>query len=69
MKNAAYVASGETPVVLCSYGTTPAKAMKKMAKLVDKFMYKYDDAVVLGFNSHYDDDGTFCMNVTISVWS
>jgi hypothetical protein len=69
MKNGAYVASGETPIVLCAYGVTPGKAMRKMAKLIDKHVKHYDDCIILGFNSHYDEDGTFCMNATISLWS
>jgi hypothetical protein len=69
MKNNAYVAFGETPIVLCSYGTTPGKAMKKMTKLIDKYINENEDCVVLGLNSHYDEDGTFCMNATISLWS
>lgn len=65
----AYVAHGEDPLVLCAYGETPGKAMKKMAKLVDSYVKNNDENLVLGMNSHYDDDGTFCMNVTISYWS
>jgi uncharacterized lipoprotein NlpE involved in copper resistance len=31
-----YVASGENPKVLCSYGNTPAEAFKQMAKLLEE---------------------------------
>jgi hypothetical protein len=68
MKNYAYVAHGELPIVLCAYGETPGKAMKKMAKLIDKHLNQDDSHLVLGMNSGYDDDGVFCMNVTLSSW-
>jgi hypothetical protein len=68
MKSSAYVAYGEWTTLLCAYGETPGKAMKKMAKLIDKYFNEDDSHLVLGMNSHYDEDGTFCMNVTISPW-
>jgi hypothetical protein len=68
MKNNAYTAYGENPLVLCSYGTTPGKAMKEMGKLVDKYIKESEDSLVLGMNSMYDEDGIFCMNVTLSIW-
>lgn len=67
-KNDAYTASGEFPILLCSYGRTPGKAMKEMGKLVDKYLKQDDSCLVLGMNSTYDDDGYFCMNATISSW-
>jgi hypothetical protein len=68
MNSSAYVAHGERTTLLCSYGPTPAKAMKKMAKLINKHFNEDDSYLVLGINGHYDEDGTFCMNVTISPW-
>lgn len=68
MKNNSYEASGESPIVLCSYGKTPGKAMKEMGKLVDRYIKKDESVLILGTNSSYDEDGVFCMNVTISSW-
>jgi len=68
MKNSAYVAHGESTILLCAYGETPGRAMKKMAKLIDKHFKEDDSYLILGINSHYDEDGTFCMNVTLSPW-
>jgi len=68
MKNNAYVASGEQTLLLCSYGKTPGKAMKAMGKLIDRHLRDDDSYLVLGTNSMYDEDGVFCMNVTISPW-
>jgi hypothetical protein len=68
MKNNAYVAYGEDPVLVCSYGKTPGKAMKELGKLIDKHIKQNEDYLVLGMNSSYDEDGVFCMNATISTW-
>jgi predicted proteasome-type protease len=68
MKSGAYEAVGEKTILLCSYGNTPGKAMKAMGKLIDKHLDKDDSYLVLGTNSMYDEDGVFCMNVTISPW-
>jgi hypothetical protein len=68
MKNNSYEASGESPIVLCAYGKTPGKAMKEMGKLVDRYIKKDESVLILGMNSSYDEDGFFCMNVTISSW-
>jgi hypothetical protein len=68
MKNNAYEATGENPILLCSYGKTPGKAMKAMGKLIDKHLNEDDSHLVLGMNSMYDENGVFCMNVTISPW-
>lgn len=68
MKNYAYTAYGENPILLCSYGKTPGRAMKEMGKLIDKYLKKDEGYLVLGMNSSYDDDGIFCMNATISSW-
>jgi hypothetical protein len=69
MKNNAYVAHGELPILLCAYGETPGKAMRKMAKLIDKHLSEDDSNLILGMNSGYDEDGVFCMNVTLSLWA
>jgi hypothetical protein len=69
MKNSAYEAFGENTVLLCSHGKTPGKAMKDMAKLVDRYIKVDDTYLVLGMNSSYDEDGVFCMNVTLSSWT
>jgi len=69
MSNNAYEAYGENPLVLCSHGSTPGKAMKAMGKLIDKHIKKNEDTLVLSINSMYDDDGVFCMNATISSWN
>jgi len=68
MNKYAYEAHGENPLVLCSYGSTPGRAMKAMGKLIDKHIKKNESTLVLSINSMYDEDGVFCMNATISSW-
>lgn len=66
MKNA-YVAHGENPVLLCSYGETPDKAIKSMAKLIKKFTDEDQNCTVLGINCSYDPEGDFLVSATIST--
>lgn len=64
--NVAYVAFGETPFVICAYGDTPGKSLKKMAKLIDKMIKEDDSTTVLSLNSSYDEDGIFVATATLS---
>jgi len=64
--NKAYVAFGERPYVVCSYGDTPGKALKKMAKLIDKKVKEDDTTIVLSLNSSYDEDCVFVATATLS---
>jgi hypothetical protein len=65
-KNNAYIAFGERPYVVCSYGDTPGKALKKMAKLIDKKVKEDDSTIVLSLNSSYDENGIFVATATLS---
>jgi hypothetical protein len=64
--NKAYIAFGERPYIVCSYGDTPGKALKKMAKLIDKKVKEDDTTIVLSLNSSYDEDGIFVATATLS---
>ena len=64
--NKAYIASGERPYIVCAYGDTPGKALKKMAKVIDKKVKEDDTTTVLSLNSSYDEDGTFLATATLS---
>lgn len=64
--NAAYIASGEKPFIICAYGDTPGKALKKMAKLIDQIIKDDDTTAVLSLNSTYDEDGIFVATATLS---
>jgi len=62
----AYVAWGENPFLVCSYGPTPRKALSKLGRLIDKYIQEDPDILVLGINCHYDEDGLFNVNATLS---
>ncbi len=64
--NKAYIASGERAYVVCAYGATPGKALKKMAKLIDKKVKEDDTTIVLSLNSSYDEDYVFVATATLS---
>lgn len=64
--NVAYIASGEKPFIICAYGDTPGKALKKMAKLIDQIIKDDDTTAVLSLNSTYDEDGIFVATATLS---
>ncbi len=53
MKNA-YEAIMENPRVFCSYGDTPAKALKRMAKLLENKEIKYFSASDVGYIADED---------------
>jgi hypothetical protein len=62
MKNA-YVAVNENPVVLCSYGSSPAEAFRSMAKL----MKKEDIRWMNGANISILDDDIDKFAVTVYI--
>lgn len=69
MKNSgAYIASGETPYVVCAYGKTPGLALKKLGKIIDSMIKEDKDTIVLSTNSSYDEDGIFNINATLSTF-
>jgi hypothetical protein len=65
-KNHAYIAWGESPFVVCSYGETPGKALKKLGRLIDDCIKDDQETLVLGINCHYDEDNLFNANATLS---
>lgn len=69
MKNSgSYIASGESPYVVCAYGKTPGVALKKLGKMIDKMIKEDENTIVLSTNSSYDEDGIFNINATLSTF-
>jgi hypothetical protein len=64
--NYAYTAWAENPFVVCAYGQTPNKALKKLGRLIDAYLDEDENTLVLGINCHYDEDGIFNINATLS---
>jgi hypothetical protein len=52
MVKGSYVAHGEHPTVLCSYGDTPAQAFKQMSKLMKEQDCQYVNAV----HTYFDEE-------------
>jgi len=65
-KNHAYLAWGESPFVVCSWGETPGKALRKLGRLIDQQVKEDESVIVLSTNCHYDEDGVFNANATLS---
>jgi hypothetical protein len=55
-----YVATNEDPLVLCSYGKTPASALRQMAKLLDEMDV---ESVIHGYVHYIVSDGLYGMTV------
>ena len=58
----AYEAVNENPQVFCSYGTTPAKALKAMSKLLKEHNIQWWSAAVVG---KIDEDDMYYMTIYI----
>lgn len=65
-KNYAYTAWGESPFIVCAYGQTPGKTLRKLGRLIDNHINDDPDTLVLSVNCHYDEDGVFNANATLS---
>ena len=58
--NGRYEATSECPQVLCSYGESPSKAFRQMAKLMDEM----DCAYISGAHTHFNEE-TFFLTVYV----
>lgn len=61
----AYVAFGEQPTMVCSYGKTTKDALKQLSKILDEVMD--EDTMLMGINVYLDDDGYQHLTATIST--
>ncbi len=57
-------ARAEEPEIICAAGKSEAKVLKRLGKTIE--MWKEQDFYVIGINTHYDDDGTFLVEATLS---
>lgn len=64
----AYQANGEQAYLLCSYGPTPTKALKKMTDIIEMFTEENENSIIQGINLYYEDDIVY-VNTTVTVWS
>lgn len=62
----AYVATGEYAQLVCAYDKNPAKALKAIARKVEKMTHLDEWAMLSGINIGYDDEGFYNITATIS---
>ena len=63
----AYLATGEYSQLICAYDKDPAKALKKVARLLETFKKYEEDIMLIGVNVGYDDEGFYNITATIST--
>ena len=62
----AYVATGEYAQMVCAYDKNPAKALKAVAKKVEKMAGNDEWLMLSGINVGYDDEGFYNITATVS---
>jgi hypothetical protein len=62
----AYIATGELATVICAFDENPAKALKKIARLIDSMTKQDDWAMLSSINVGYND-GTYELTATITT--
>lgn len=63
----AYVATGEYAQLLCAYNKNPAKALKAIARKVEKMTVDNDSLMLSGVNICYDDEGFYNVSATVTT--
>ena len=63
----AYVATGEHAQLICAYDKNPAKALKAIAKKVEKMMAEDEWIMLSGVNIGYDDEGFYNISATVTT--
>ena len=63
----AYVASGEHAQVICAYDKVPAKALKAVAKKIDKMEREDEWLMLSSINVNYDDEGYYGITAIVTT--
>lgn len=63
----AYVATGEYAQLVCAYDKNPAKALKAIARKVEKMTHGDEWAMLSGVNVGYDDEGFYNVSATVTT--
>lgn len=63
----AYVATGEYAQVICAYDKSPAKALKAVAKKIDKMEREDEWLMLSSINVNYDDDGYYGITAIVTT--
>lgn len=65
----AYVATGEYAQVICAYDKSPAKALKAVAKKIDKMEREDEWLMLSSVNVNYDDEGYYGITAIVTTTS
>lgn len=63
----AYVATGEYAQLVCGYDKNPAKAIKIVAKKIDKMQREDEWLMLSGININYDDEGYYGVTAIVTT--
>lgn len=63
----AYVATGEYAQLVCAYDKNPAKALKAVARKVEKMLINDEWLMLSGVNVGYDDEGFYNISATVTT--
>lgn len=63
----AYVATGEYAQLVCAYDKNPAKALKAVARKVEKMLINDEWLMLSGVNIGYDDEGFYNVSATVTT--
>jgi len=63
----AYVAFGERANLVIAFDKNPSKAMRKVAKKIEKMSLKDEYLMLTGDNVGYDDEGFYHITATVST--
>lgn len=65
----AYIATGENVQLICAYDKIPAKALKAVAKKIDKMQRGDEWSMLSGININYDDEGYYGVTAVVTTTS
>lgn len=65
----AYVATGEYAQVICAYDKSPARALKAVAKKIDKMEREDEWLMLSSVNVNYDDEGYYGITAIVTTTS
>ena len=63
----AYIAYGEKAILVIAYDQNPSKAMRKVAKKIERMSASDEWLNLTGLNVSYDDEGYYHIIATVST--
>ena len=63
----AYIAKSEHAQVICAYDKIPAKALKAVAKKIDKMEREDEWLMLSSINVNYDDEGYYGITAIVTT--